>query len=314
MFWSDLDQRLRQHLSTATREAVLIAPFIKASALTRLLRAIPPNVPVRAFTRWRAEEVASGVSDLEVVDLIEARPGAELHLCDELHAKIYIVDGNSALLGSANVTAAALGLSARPNLEILHDATLSGGTARLFMAALETRSRPATRAEADNIRVRAEALRAKLPLEVPTPLDAQGEGTGQARAPWLPKFRSPERLYRLAKDEEWIMEAAPSEPALLDLVALAPPLDEGEPAFDAHIRSSLINSSVVAALEAFLAKPQRFGALTQWLRDVFPDATHDVRQEAGQTLVRWLTYFAPDRFEVGVPGSYSEVLRLRQGG
>lgn len=313
MFWQNLDQRVCDHLATARREVVLVAPFIKAPAFSRLLYAVADGVHVRTFTRWRVEEVAAGVSDLEILDLVEARPEVELHLCDELHAKIFLVDGAAALLGSANITAAALGLSARPNLELLQATDLSIGTARLFLADLEGRSRVATRAEADKIRARAAALRDKLPLEAPDPPDAQGEGRGLDAKSWFPAFRSPDRLYGLARDDEWMQRATAGDPALRDLLALAPPLEAGEAAFDSYVRDALLRLPLVAALQMLLVQPQRFGAVTDWLRTALPEATHEDRQAAGQTLIRWLTYFAPDRFEVGVPGTYSEVLRLRQG-
>ncbi|BBE74917.1 phospholipase D family protein [Oharaeibacter diazotrophicus] len=311
MFWRELDQRICEHLSGAKDEVVLVAPFIKAPVFLRLLTALRPGVIVRTFTRWRVDEVAAGVSDLEVLDVSEARGRASVYLCDELHAKIFLVDNGSALIGSVNITAAALGLSSRPNFEIMHPIAVFPSTVRLFMADLEGRSRRATRLEAENIRARADALHSKLPLEALAPPDAQGEGGAEAASSWFPTFRSPDRLYGLALDVDWMKKATLEEPALRDLIALAPPLDSGEPTFDAHVRGVLLNSSVVAALEAFLTKPQRFGALTDWLRTILPDAVHEERQTAGQTLIRWLLYFAPDRFEVGVPGSYSEVLKLR---
>ncbi|RRN63470.1 phospholipase D family protein [Caulobacter sp. 602-1] len=312
MFWHDLDQRLCEHLSTAKREVVLVAPFIKATAFQRLLDAVRPGVRVRTFTRWRVDEVAVGVSDLAVLDFVEAHAGAELHLCDELHAKVFLVDGAAALLGSANITAAALGLSAKPNFEVLQATRVAPGTARLFLAELEGRSRLATRAEAETLRAEAEALGARLPREAVTPPDAQGEGGAIQKQSWFPSFRSPDRLYALAVDDDWMLKAASGEPALQDLVALTPPLEAGEAAFDAHVRAVLLASPLVASLEAFLVAPQRFGALTDWLRTILPEASHEGRQSAGQTLIRWLTYFSPDRFEVDVPGTYSEVLRLRR--
>lgn len=310
MFWRVLDQRVCEHLSAAKREVVLVAPFIKATAFKRLLDAVRPEVGIRTFTRWRVDEVAAGVSDLSVLDLVEAHGGAELHLCDELHAKVFLVDRAAALVGSANITSAALGLSSRPNLEVLQASALAPGTARLFVAELEDRSRPATRAEAEAIRAAVEMLGPKPP-NAASPPDAQDEGDAAEAPSWFPAFRSPDRLYALAVDEDWLRRAGSGEPALRDLVALAPPLDAGEAAFDAHVRAVLLGSSLVASLEAFLVAPQRFGALTDWLRTVLPEADHEGRQAAGQTLIRWLTYFAPDRFDVGVPGAYSEVLRLR---
>lgn len=314
MFWRNLDRRVCDHLAAAGDEVVLIAPFIKASALERLLAAIPPGVPLRVFTRWRVDEVVAGVSDLEAFDLVEAWPGAALHLCDELHAKVYLVDGQTALVGSANITAAGLGLSTRPNFEVLQAVTVSRGTAALFIADLDARSRLATRQEAETIRALAEALRAKLPLEAPAPPDAQGQIQLATNRFWFPIFRSPDRLFGLSQDGDWMAHATSNEPAFRDLIALSPPLDAGERVFDAHVRVALTNAPVVRALEALLAEPQRFGSITDWLRGVLPDATHEERQSACQTLIRWVTYFASDRFEVDVPGAYSEVLRLRLPG
>ncbi len=311
MFWRDLDERVREHLSAAKREVVLVAPFIKAATLDRLLGAVPAAIAVRVFTRWRIEEIAAGVSDLAVLDLVEARPEAELSLCDHLHAKFYLADGTAALIGSANLTSAALGLSTRSNLEILQPMSLEKGTAALFLTELELHSRPATRLEAEALEAAAEILRAKSP-DAPVPPDAQAVAQAPP-PPWFPRFRSPDRLYALATDSDWVLQAAPDEPALHDLLALAPPLQGGEVAFDAYVRDALLASPSIIALEQFLWEPRRFGALTDWLRTIMPTASHEERQIAGQTLIRWLTYFAAEKFEISVPGSYSEVLRLRGG-
>jgi len=49
------------------------------------------------------EEIAAGVSDLDVWRVVCKRPHARLLLCPAIHAKYYRIDG-LALVGSANLT------------------------------------------------------------------------------------------------------------------------------------------------------------------------------------------------------------------
>src|SRR3546814_14402045 len=76
-------------LSSATEPVFLIAPFIKQDAMARLLGAIPDDIAVPCVTRWRPDEIAAGVSDLEVFDLIRARASGPLLLPPHLPANLY---------------------------------------------------------------------------------------------------------------------------------------------------------------------------------------------------------------------------------
>lgn len=307
MFWRDLDGHVRRHLASAKRSAVLVAPFIKADALQRLLEVVPATVSLTIFTRWRLDEVAAGVSDPQIIGPVETR-GGQVWLCEELHAKLFLAD-HRALVGSANVTGAALGLSRRPNLELLQPVDPSEAIVGLFLAELRTRSRRATSTEAEALLQKAAALATAAPVEPPAVPDAEQAEVVEA-PPWFPAFRSPDRLYGLATDAEWLRQAKSLHPALRDLLALQADASAGEAAFQSEVRCRLRAAQVVRELDAFLIEPQRFGALTDWLRDILPEANHKQRQEAGQTLIRWLTYFDPDRYKVGTPGAYSEVLSL----
>ena len=110
--------RIRQLFASAKCEIVLVAPFIKTAALERLLGNVPLKVPIRCVTRWRADEIAAGVSDPEVFDILAQRGNCELSLVDNLHAKLYISD-QRCLVGSANVTLPGLGEIPGSNIEVL---------------------------------------------------------------------------------------------------------------------------------------------------------------------------------------------------
>lgn len=311
MFWRDLEACVVRHLAGAERTVIIAAPFIKCGAFVRLLEAIPASVVLSVYTRWRPEEVAAGVSDPQILDFTEGRPATEVWLCDQLHAKLYLVDEVRALIGSANVTAAGLGTASASNLELLQAVDVAAATSALFLVDLRARSRAATRAEAMEVLAVAAELKAKTPPEAPTASDAQEDGP-QGPEAWFPRFRSPDRLYDLARDSDWIASASPADPALQDLLALGVNADAEEANFDSQVRERLRASRVIVALDEFLAEPQRFGALTDWLRGVLPTADHDQRQATGQTLIRWITYFDPERYEIAVPGAFSEVLSLRK--
>ena len=115
--------RIRALFENTEDDVSIIAPFIKIDALRSLLKVVPSGIHLRCVTRWLPEEVAIGVSDLEILDLLEERGNFSLALVDSLHAKLYIA-GDRCLVGSANVTLAGLGEGGDSNnIEILVDTT-----------------------------------------------------------------------------------------------------------------------------------------------------------------------------------------------
>src|SRR5690606_29509532 len=120
-----------------------------------------PNI--RCVTRWRPEEIAAGASDLEVLDLIRARPRARLYIHPLLHAKFFRVD-RRCLVGSANLTQRALGWTVPSNFELMLELPadeygLSDFEETLFAEAFE-----ATEQYRNDIASAAEIMRAaKLP-------------------------------------------------------------------------------------------------------------------------------------------------------
>lgn len=247
-----------------------------------------------------------GVSDTAVLPLVQSY-GGSVRLVDELHAKLFAVDLSRGLAGSANLTAAGLNISARPNLELMFEI---GDPAMLspFLAELRKRSRVATNEEAVLIEAAAAAMRPGLmdnraPDSAPLAPEAQVKG-------WIPTFRSPDRLFRLYFDPEWLFKAKANEPALLDIASLRIPGGLDQMAFNAHVRRVLLDSLAGQAVDSLLATPQRFGAISSALQDLLGDSGHRERQAVAQTLIRWLLHFAGDRYGVKT-ANYSEILFRR---
>ena len=104
-------------LTWSATEAVIAAPYIKEPSLRRLLEHLPQLEQLTCVTRWQAGDIAAGVSDTVVRDLVRSLGGA-FRLHPSLHAKYYRFD-DGVLVGSANLTDAGLGVGRIYNLEIL---------------------------------------------------------------------------------------------------------------------------------------------------------------------------------------------------
>ena len=167
-------------------DVILCTPFMKAPVFSALLSNLGKGANLRVFTRWHAWEVAAGVSDLEVLDLCNNRPGSQLYLVDNLHAKAYVA-GERALVGSANLTATALGWSERPNIEILVEIPSTGRELRALILMLKQNCRKATSREKEKISE--EAIRLSVP-------DSPESPVGRVlSSPWLPRCAVPGQLY-----------------------------------------------------------------------------------------------------------------------
>jgi hypothetical protein len=233
--------RLLDHLASARQSVTLCAPFIKAGVLSSLLRHIPTETTVKVITRWLPLEVAVGVSDLEIFDIVAARSGASLWLLDRLHAKLYVADGR-VLGGSANLTGAALGWSPNPNLELLTELSPSDDAVQCCLAQLEE-ARPATAEERERVR--------KLADGTKTPKIALVDDVEPDAEPtlWLPSLGAPAKLYqayyeptrgRLPPD---VLDAATA-----DLVALDLPTGLSEADFHGAVAQRLIKMPAIQRL------------------------------------------------------------------
>ncbi len=304
--------QLEQLCRAGRRNILLVAPFVKAGTLARLLALVENDLPIKCVTRWRTDEIAIGVSDLEVWPLLRARSGASLWLRSDLHAKYYRAD-DSCLVGSANLTATALGWSSQPNLELL--VPLSAGELQSF----ETELFIGCIKVDDDLYNHTVAAVELVRQYIPTPPAPSGETAVTGESPneqfqpvsqesWLPKLRDPADLYVAYSGRLHELTAASQAVAEVELVEL--PVQSGLPraAFEACIGVLLLQKPIVRAVDEFLIELQRFGAVCNFLRTLpcrnQPEfnATY-----AWQTLMRWMFHFLPTRYK-RIPSRHSEVV------
>ena len=227
--------RLRELFEGASENATIVAPFIKVDALRSLLSAIPSSVHVRCVTRWLPRDVAAGVSDPEIIDILEERGDFNIGLVDRLHAKMYIAD-DRCLAGSVNVTRSGLGeTEGGGNIEVLVGSTIEDAGIAATLEAISREERNADR----TLAVSARRLADSLPRE----MLVGGRGVD-----WFPRSRRANRAFRCYLDIPTGYVKASEQMLLVDLAMfdLQPGLTEDE--FGGAIRSKLAALSIARGL------------------------------------------------------------------
>jgi hypothetical protein len=282
------------------RELVLCAPFIKLRAFERVIELFPPECKLTVFTRWNPDEILAGVSDPEIWEIVSSRAGSSLRLFPSLHAK-YIRAGESCLVGSANLTGAGLGLSARANLEILCTPSLEFCSTE-FEATLLDGSTPVNA----TIYVALESLLGARDFERPL----SSEDVPSART-LVPLTRNPAYLFGQYSGQELPLPSSAAAIVKAELEMLAMPAGLSESSFRAAVGLQLLQSPFFLSFAEFCGVRRRFGEIRGWVATYL--ASTDTKRDSSrvtQSAIRWFVYFIPWAIDVSVPGQYSEVIRI----
>ena len=259
----------------------IIAPYIKVAALRSLLESVPAIAHVRCVTRWLPREVADGVSDPEILDTLEERGNFTLTLVDNLHAKIYIA-GQKCLVGSSNVTRAALGDEVEvPNIEVLVATDVDDPGVAMTLVEIAASERSASRVLADAVR----NLSNLLPKGEPQ--------MGTVGMQWFPRSGRPDRAYYLysSEIEGYILSA--DQITLSDLAASNIPPGLGEDEFRQQIRAllrgiPLAKALLEATVDTVLTQADALSHLSLLAGRGF--TTNDL----WRAFVEWMVHFFPN--------------------
>jgi len=279
----------------ARREVTLVAPFVKVSVLQALFDKLDPSVPVRVVGRWIPKEIAAGVCDLEIYDVVKTRSNAALYVHPLLHAKLYRFDDN-VFVGSANLTNKALGWAAPSNLELLHPHNEIFSELKAFEDALLRNAIRVDDAYRDLVKAQVE----KVKLTETTVVASETSATaGQF---WLPTCRVPDRLWSVYTDVddakrrmvESAVDAALSDLAILDVEA-----GLSRQLFNQNIAATLSQIPLVQAVDEASKRPEGLTSAqaVALIQGKLGEASwpHSA-VEMWEVLQAWLTFFFPQRY------------------
>jgi hypothetical protein len=294
----EVAEAISRVLRGATRNVVLVAPFMKAGTLARLLEGIGSGVQVECFTRWRPEEVASGVSDLEVADLIEALPQGRLFLVSNLHGKLYCGD-NAAIATSANLTATALGWREPANVELSIPLARSASAIADFEARVRTTSVSAT----PEIRALVEDAATHLPVHPRAGSkwpDHQEEPLGEpsGRLLWMPTTLVPSELFSLYMGRDHHVSRLAADDAYRDLEMLGVPTGLDQAAFRQVVRALLVQHPVLSRLRTMALRKSLSFEDAERLLDFAGNQGFAGAREMFRVAAGWLAWWFSDELVV----------------
>lgn len=299
--------KLLHLVGNAEQRVILVAPFVKVGIVQQVVDHIANTVEIKLFTRWKPEEIALGVSDLEVWDLLAPRENAHVFLCQNLHAKCFLSD-EVALVGSANLTSRGLGTHHQSNLECLAPLPSDHKDVARLLQDLNSGSIEAT---AEIYRICRDAVK-MLPQSVPISDSTFEESTAFTGANgWLPHLRNPDQLFLIYTGKSNSVTRAAYETGQLDLSFLHVASGLSEVQFNRVVYSRLTQINFFHLVFEMATVPRRFGEYRQLTRR-FLRSIHSERSETDvwQTALRWILHFAASDFVVDTP-HYSEILQRR---
>lgn len=282
--------------ASSRREFVMCAPFAKRAVVERVMSVVPGHVEVALYTRWRPEEVAAGVSDTQVLQVLNAR-GGSVYLHNRLHAKFYRNESD-VLLGSANLTAAAMGWSQNPNLELLVLSSRDRVTG--LEQCLSEESTLATEELAHEV----DEIASFLPG--PTLEPAEMQPSARQHGLWVPQLRMPSDLYLAYCNGPGSLTSRSATAAAVDLAVLDLPVGLDKRQFELLVGHRLGCQPIFRDLDQHLEQPRRFGEVRQKVSQL-TGFDHDQAVDAWQTLMRWMLEFLPNRYTHDVK-RHSEML------
>jgi len=314
-FYNDLLEELIQHSKTAEKEVLLVAPFIKYRIFRLLIDELDPSIYLTVFTRWRLDEILSGVSDIEIWELIRGREKSVLNLSPNLHAKYYRFD-DSIFLGSANLTEKALVKSPASNLEILQKASLSDPY-RHFEKCLESNKVFVDEQLFEQVKQIVDLHdKETIPdsvneLGIDYTIDDITEQRFPNREQWIPKSRNPDNLFVYYSGNIELLTDVQKQNAKDDLAYFPIPIGLNKDEFNRFISFYILQMPIILKIDAFLTQSRRFGEMSSFLENNFDLKKRGLdSKRVWQNIIRWLNIFLNDKYYVE-NARYSEIILKR---
>lgn len=123
---SDFLSTMKNDLSKAKKSLIIISPYITLPAVTEIIKALPTRQLKEKIiiTLPFGIEYLTGSIDLKALKELKSK-GFSIKYIKNFHSKIYIIDQQTAYVGSSNFTANGWGLVPNANVEVMTKLQLS---------------------------------------------------------------------------------------------------------------------------------------------------------------------------------------------
>ena len=282
----------------AKREVVIVAPYIKTDALTRLLVALGDSVDkLVCITRWLPEDIAAGVCDLGIMDIICGSYSGILLVQPHLHAKYYRAD-SQCLIGSANLTLRGLGWTTPANVELLVEIPYDFPGVKEWEENLRGGSINATPELRSKIEMEASKLRVNRQF-ARIPEVGGDQEAAKTVMPWVPRCSIPDYLWLVYSDTDSAdLLQGTRDAATQDLAALELPEGLSEPLFQAYITSVMKQMPLMSAIDGLASRGLADSEAHLFLEEHLGDNAPYSAEQTWEVVKAWLVHFMGSSYRV----------------
>jgi hypothetical protein len=302
---TDLYSHFKRFATTADDHLLIVAPFIRLSALQAILQNVSiPHVVV--VSTWRTEDVLRGASDTEIYPFLRTR-GWALKLHSRLHAKLIIADLRRAIVSSANVTEPGLGLVQRPNLECATDVDLTIADQR-WVLNLVFQSPKVNDAYYSAFKNHLASLPTSHSRPIPEFYPTTLEDYAGAHSDQLPISDSPawlvSRLVSLRKFGVSSLDHDTLRQVLHDISLFSLSVESSPEEHSRILRDKFFGLPTIVRLQGFLHSERYFGEIKNWMRDHWIDELPPSRSKltrSVQVVMAWLVELSDGKYVLKRP-------------
>lgn len=294
----------------ATRHLLVIAPFVTRRALEALLHSVAIS-DVTVVTTWEPRDVIRGASDPGIYAYLRSR-GWRLLLRPGLHAKLLVADWRSAVISTANITEAGLGMRQPPNLECALPIECLSERDQLWLFAVLSESRVVTDDFYSAFTSHLSSLPRDASLTVPA-FDPPRRPDGDISLSDFPASASPEELVGnlglVRAGQTGSLDPAIIEATLHDVQMFSINVKSGDAALTSALREPFFALPATRRLRDFMQSPRFFGEVKRWLRtqpSISRASLVDVTR-CTQRLFAWFSAFGQTQYLLTRP-RYSQCL------
>lgn len=309
---SPLLGHVREYVMSRNGEGLalyVIAPYVRADALEAVLEGATSSVSV--ITTWRADDLASGASDLSLWPYCRER-GHALYLNDRIHLKVFSAGMRGYLLSTGNVSERGM---------------REGGS--LEMGVVVDRASPADRMYLEGIRAGAALVTEADYAARRAWLDSLSPRAAPAAPPWPQPPRRDEFLTsalpmtrdvgdvlagyeKIARGEEPSPDAETADCIYHDLAnyGIGPGLRRAE--LESALARAFFAHPFVGRVDSMIDPEAYFGRVKEWVQRECTDVPVPSRRDLTgnvQVLYAWFERLGGGRYAIDVPGERSQRIR-----
>ena len=298
----EFSNQINDFFGRAQHSAVIVAPYIKTHALTRVLRVMSSDLQdLIVVTRWAPEDIVSGVCDLQIFEHVQNR-NATLKIHPHLHAKYYRVDGHC-LVGSANLTGRGFGWSWPANIELFVELTADHEGLIAWEKHLIRSCVTADEDIRDAIKAQVEEIKSTNPeVRYTEELSSDDIDIPELELEnWTPSCPVPDRLWDVycGRGKEAMVTTA-YEAAKRDLAVLAPPKGLAQPLFKRFLKGILRQMPLIHHLDQLTKQGLTDHEAIAVLRESASESRpHHLDPERAWKIIKdWFICFFPNEYRI----------------